>query len=625
MEKRGFYILIICLMVCMCGCGSQKQEQTATMEELHNTVEDEPNDKDVQEEISEKTEYEEIGFWKEDRDAATVLEDAEFLYFCGGDHILKVNKTTFTEEKIWENAKVTARKDEYLYSGTRGILVSDKIYFIEKWEEETDALSMRALSVVDTCGDNYERIENIPSEKEDRLVLLNGTLYFSVEENGTAMEGYRLSEYGQLNKQERIVTEFPNMPSEYTEVYYQENGSRVLSALESEKRYGYYLLRDEEYELCRVNVATGEKIEFPTALKEYVLTALNDENLLFLDYSNDKLYLADPVTLEYRFLGDTEEYCNVIGMDERYVYYQNELTGDDFCQYQYCRMEIASGQWEELFVIDAFDGTSVSSPWHSMDVSVLDNYIYYVGERDYKLYLMRRDMDMPGAEETLGEAFYDSRISEVGRLESYRETINSKIEPEVVAGSLELEWLVVDETFAGAEKINQQLEAEQIVSTEYLRNNAEDYDEWLDSGIPGFSFSSNVSPIYYMDGRYLSFTQENYDYSGGAHGMPYWIGYTFDLETGNELLLSDIVADDEGTIKESVTRYFTEIYNKNPDEYWDGAVDIVNENTSLQSPFYLSDEGIVFYYGPYELAPYAGGFKEVVVPYYEFDLKIDLQ
>ena len=103
------------------------------------------------------------------------------------------------------------------------------------------------------------------------------------------------------------------------------------------------------------------------------------------------------------------------------------------------------------------------------------------------------------------------------------------------------------------------------------------------------------------------------------------ICYTFDLETGNELMLSDIVADDEGTLKEIVTRYFTEIYNEDPDEYWDDATATVNENTSLQSPFYLSDKGVVFYYGPYELAPYAGGFKEVVVPYSEFDLKIDLQ
>ena len=104
--------------------------------------------------------------------------------------------------------------------------------------------------------------------------------------------------------------------------------------------------------------------------------------------------------------------------------------------------------------------------------------------------------------------------------------------------------------------------------------------------------------------------------------MPFWVAHTFDMETGEELGLSDIVADDENVLKEIVVRYFTDLYNEEPDAYWEDAVDVVRESVSLQSPFYLNEEGIVFYFGPYELAPYAGGFKEVVVPYIEFDLKI---
>ena len=127
-----------------------------------------------------------------------------------------------------------------------------------------------------------------------------------------------------------------------------------------------------------------------------------------------------------------------------------------------------------------------------------------------------------------------------------------------------------------------------------------------------------------MDGRYLSFVQQNYEYSGGAHGMPFWNGYTFDLETGEQLQLSDIVENDDLQIKEIVTGYFEQMYEKEPDAYWDDAVDVVREYASLQSPFYLSEEGIVFYYGPYELAPYAGGFIEIVIPYNEVKLRINL-
>lgn len=627
MGKRGIYALVIGLMLYLCGCGTLKPEGEVAQNESQ-VVEEIQEEKELRgEEESGQSSASKESLWQEDQQASTILEDEGFLYFCGKSNILKVEKGTGQAEYIWGGRSDNEFGDMFEYSGTKGILAGEYLYFVEEWTEEADMFLKRTLSVIKTDGSGYKQLVTMDLDlvSEKRLVLLDGILYFVMNTETHIMTGYPLGGDGMLLEGEKVETKIEGIPSGYAEVYYRENGSRALTALESEKKYGYYLLRDEEYKLYMVDPATGEKREFPAELNEYAFEALNDDSFLFSDYANDKIYLMDAETAQYEFLADTEEYFNVIDMDETYIYYQNELIGDDFCQYQYCRMEIASGQWEELFVIDAFDGASVSSPWYSMDVSVLDNYIYYVGEWDYKLYLMRRDVDMPGAEEILGDAIYDSRISEVGSLKTYREEINSKIEPEVVAGSLDLEWLVVDEKFSGAEKINQYLEAEQNANIEYLRDNAQDYDEWLDYDIPGFSFSSNVSPIYYMDGRYLSFTQENYDYTGGAHGMPYWICYTFDLETGNELMLSDIVAEDEETLKEIVTRYFTEIYNENPDEYWDDAVEVVNENTSLQSPFYLSNDGIVFYYGPYELAPYAGGFKEVVVPYSEIDLKIDLQ
>ena len=615
MMKKQLYTLMIMMMLFMCGCGGSIQDHTGD---------------DKMPETSEQAREEESGefivkeeLWQEDRYAATVLEDAEFIYFCGKKDILKIDKETFETAQIWKNTGNSEVADQYAYSGGKGIFAANRIYFIEEWTEEEDSLPMRALSVIDTSGENYERIEVIPAENESRLVLLNGILYFAVQENGMAMEGYPVSVYGTLLK-EKVVTGIPNMPAGYTEAYYYENGSRVLSALESEKRYGYYLLRDENYNLCRIDPRSGQEEKFPDVLNSYSFATLNDEDFLFINYADNRLYLVDAKTLEYRFLADSGEYCNVIAMDDQYLYCQKDLLGDDFTQYQYLRMELATGESEELFTIDAYEGASASSPWYTMDISVLDNYIYYVGEQDYKLYLMRRELDMPGAEEVLGEAFYDSGISRIGELETYKEKIYSKNNPEKVSGELNLEWLVIDEQYAGAAKINQRLREEQQANMEYLRNNAGEFDEWDEINIPGYSFDSWVSPIYYMDGRYLSFVQQNNDYSGGAHGMPYWIAYTFDLETGNELMLSDIVADDDVALKEVVTRYFTEIYNKTPDEYWDDAVEIVNENASLQSPFYLSDEGIVFYYGVYELAPYAGGFKEVVIPYSEFDMKIEL-
>ena len=66
----------------------------------------------------------------------------------------------------------------------------------------------------------------------------------------------------------------------------------------------------------------------------------------------------------------------------------------------------------------------------------------------------------------------------------------------------------------------------------------------------------------------MSFCQQEYDYQGGAHGMPLWIGLTFDLETGERLSLPDVIANSEEELNSIVTEYFAEYINGNPEEFW---------------------------------------------------------
>ena len=50
----------------------------------------------------------------------------------------------------------------------------------------------------------------------------------------------------------------------------------------------------------------------------------------------------------------------------------------------------------------------------------------------------------------------------------------------------------------------------------------------------------------------------------------------------------------------------------------------VADGISYESPFYLSETGVVFYYAPYEIASYAEGFPEVTIPYSELEMRIAL-
>ena len=104
--------------------------------------------------------------------------------------------------------------------------------------------------------------------------------------------------------------------------------------------------------------------------------------------------------------------------------------------------------------------------------------------------------------------------------------------------------------------------------------------------------------------------------------MPNWIGFTFDLNTGERLFLSDLIGNSEEELKEIVVRYFDAYMSEMPGNFWEDALTVVREGTGFSSDFYLTEDGICFYFSPYSLASYAAGFQEVIIPYEEFDMKI---
>lgn len=343
---------------------------------------------------------------------------------------------------------------------------------------------------------------------------------------------------------------------------------------------------------------------------------------MFRDYANDFFYLINNRTWEKDVCIYMDADVDVIGMDNEYIYWQR--YDENMEQYIYERVTTDGVTTEWMFEEDSFIGMPDDSPWYLMDVSVLGDYIYYVGSQDYKYFLMRRDMVQPGEREVIGDAFYDSGILKVGTISAYRENIFSETNSELLLGTTDLEWLVVHEHFPGASKINAVLDAEQQANMEYERNIAGDMEECAGDGMNS-SISSRVSPIFYFNERFISFTQQGYDYSGGAHGMPYWVPHTFDLHTGEELGLSAFVANEEAEFKEIVTEQFIEMYDVDPDLYWEDAIEIVRESVDFESSFYLKEEGVVIYYGPYELAPYVAGFVEIVVPYDKLELYIPIE
>ena len=115
--------------------------------------------------------------------------------------------------------------------------------------------------------------------------------------------------------------------------------------------------------------------------------------------------------------------------------------------------------------------------------------------------------------------------------------------------------------------------------------------------------------------RALTVKYETFAYTGGAHPNTNLSFYTFDRETGQLLTLSDMVSD---TV--ALLRVVEKAFRKQQ------ALPV--QNNLEEQGYFLRDgkfflpanvgmgrEGMVFYYNPYEIAAYAVGPIQVVVPY----------
>lgn len=118
---------------------------------------------------------------------------------------------------------------------------------------------------------------------------------------------------------------------------------------------------------------------------------------------------------------------------------------------------------------------------------------------------------------------------------------------------------------------------------------------------------------------FVTYEVDGYDYTGGAHGMPFNYGVTFSKEDGSQMGW-DIFADTTRLVpfvKEVVEHYFDEVADGfTTDCLFDG----VYEDFPL--PYcepWLTAEGVQFVYSAYEIAPYVAGMPSGVVPYKKID------
>lgn len=122
------------------------------------------------------------------------------------------------------------------------------------------------------------------------------------------------------------------------------------------------------------------------------------------------------------------------------------------------------------------------------------------------------------------------------------------------------------------------------------------------------------------DSSVISFRVFHGDYSGGAHDNYVYGGVTFDVKTGKELQLVDILNNPEGFYDEAAKYLANRLEEDYNDmlfaDYKDYVAGTFGEDREVN--WYFNAAGIAISYSPYEIGPYAAGTIEVTLPYSEF-------
>ncbi len=134
-------------------------------------------------------------------------------------------------------------------------------------------------------------------------------------------------------------------------------------------------------------------------------------------------------------------------------------------------------------------------------------------------------------------------------------------------------------------------------------------------GMSGCWQVESTADTTFSNPNLLTVRFDSYAYTGGAHPNSTVSFYTFNRRTGRSLTLSDLVADTTA-LRGIVERTFRTNQNLKPGESLDERGYFL-QNGCLPFPANvgLGRKGMIFLYNPYEVAAYAVGPIELIVPY----------
>ncbi len=556
--------------------------------------------------------------------ASQIQEDETYRYICSYIRIDKVHKETGESEILWQSE--LGEPSKAMFNDGRALLIGNRLYFVELYSPETETFG---ISVIRTDGTGYEKLKHIFGTMctyADTIYCRNHILYVLTDKGEIA---YRVYADGSLSgNAEKIDNMDTYMKRGYRPAYCADNQGFSIGFSDTMETNDYALLSDPKGVLYVLDRASAEKLKGPKVLAEgEKIVALNSQ--YFILKNETQLSLLDRKTLAITpFLSFEEDYeYQIIGIQEDILYFsRKDKRMEEGQEYDVMQISLTDGAEQVLFQQTETDFAGMyynSGPPCSLQFNQESGMFYRVDVEDYAMYICGYTRD--GEKHRMSENFYDSGIHKYGSIATGRHEIYGHHFTDTVMLTADLERFVLRDTFPGAERINETLRQDEEAYIALCYKEIEEAEERMrmHGFFQEYSLNNSFIEVTYGDENYLSILQEEcWDYEAYGGQAWEWKPYTFDLQTGERLTLPDIIGNSEEELKSIATTYFTTYVDENSKILLEGILEIIEENTTLQSKFYLTPKGITFFMDPHVVRFY--GFYTIVIPYEEFDMKIHI-
>lgn len=140
------------------------------------------------------------------------------------------------------------------------------------------------------------------------------------------------------------------------------------------------------------------------------------------------------------------------------------------------------------------------------------------------------------------------------------------------------------------------------------------YKSDLANGFPVREYEAmQVFHITYQKNCIVSLYLDQYQFTGGAHGSTTRFSETWNMDICRQLSLNRLVfcPPDRKTFILSEVEAQIKL---EPELYFEDYSTLIRENFR-ENQFYATPEGLIVYYQQYDIAPYASGIREFLIPY----------